>query len=158
MIYKKLRQQGSTTDFPACIPATSTGQIYIDQTGKFLSATSSAATQLFVLYDFNSDSIHAVPISTRNGPDIIKAFKSIHNTIVKAGLRPQLRRLDNEVSHELQQYTSDQDITMQLVPPGIHRANAAERAIRTLKNHLISGICVIFRVARGNHTVVLTNN
>jgi hypothetical protein len=67
--------------FAACIPATSTCQIYTDQTGKFLSAASSGATQLFVLYDYDSNSIHGAPMSTRTGPDIIKAFKGIHNTI-----------------------------------------------------------------------------
>jgi hypothetical protein len=28
-----------------------------------------------------------------------------------------------------------------LPPPGIHRRNAAERAIRTFKNHFIAGLC-----------------
>ena len=34
----------------------------------------------------------------------------------------------------------DQDEEFQLAPPGIHRRNAAERATRTAKNHLITGI------------------
>jgi hypothetical protein len=80
--------------FAACIPATSTGQIYTDLTSKFQSAASSGATKLFVLYDYDSNA----PMSTRTGPDIIKAFKAIHNTLVKAGLRPQRQRMDNEVS------------------------------------------------------------
>ena len=33
------------------------------------------------------------------------------------------------------------DIVFQLVPPHLHRANAAERAIRTWKNHFISILC-----------------
>jgi hypothetical protein len=52
--------------------------------------------------------------------------------------------VDNKVSQELHQFISDQDITLQLVPLGIQRANAAERAIRTLKNHLISGLCTAY--------------
>jgi hypothetical protein len=35
------------------------------------------------------------------------------------------------------------DIQYQLVPPHIHRRNAAERAIRTWKNHFIAGLCSI---------------
>jgi hypothetical protein len=35
------------------------------------------------------------------------------------------------------------DVDFQLVPPGIHRGNAAERAIRTFKNHLIAGLCSV---------------
>ena len=42
-------------------------------------------------------------------------------------------------------YTSSchDDIDFQLVPPGIHRRNAAERAIRTFKNHFIAGLCSV---------------
>ena len=32
-------------------------------------------------------------------------------------------------------------VKYQLVPPHLHRRNAAERAIRTFKNHLIAGLC-----------------
>ena len=32
-------------------------------------------------------------------------------------------------------------IDFQLVPPGCHRRNAAERAIRTFKNHFVAGLC-----------------
>ena len=35
------------------------------------------------------------------------------------------------------------DIAFQLVPPHLHRANAAERAIRMWKNHFISILCGI---------------
>ena len=32
------------------------------------------------------------------------------------------------------------EITFQLVPPNMHRRNAAERAIRTFKSHFLSGL------------------
>ncbi len=38
-------------------------------------------------------------------------------------------------------YTNDFDF--QLVPPGIHWRNAAERAIRTFKNHFIAALCSV---------------
>ena len=42
---------------------------------------------------------------------------------------------------KLKESMSENDIQIQLVPPGMHRANAAGRAIRTFKNHLIAGLC-----------------
>jgi hypothetical protein len=48
-----------------------------------------------------------------------KAFKTVLNTLVHAGLHPQLQRLDNEYSTVLQEYLIQQDIAFQLVPPGI---------------------------------------
>jgi hypothetical protein len=38
---------------------------------------------------------------------------------------------------------SDAAIDYQLVPPKVHRRNAAERAIRTFKNHFIAGLCSV---------------
>jgi hypothetical protein len=33
------------------------------------------------------------------------------------------------------------DIDVQLLPPYVHRRNAAERVIQTFKNHFIAGLC-----------------
>jgi hypothetical protein len=41
----------------------------------------------------------------------------------------------------LKEYMHDQAIDFQLVPPGTHRRNAAEWAIRTFKNHFIAALC-----------------
>ena len=34
------------------------------------------------------------------------------------------------------------DVKYQLAPPNVHSHNAAERVIRTLKNHLIARLCL----------------
>jgi hypothetical protein len=49
--------------------------------------------------------------------------------------------LDNEASTALKEYNKSEQVDYQLVPPQVHRRNAAERAIRTWKNHLILGLC-----------------
>ena len=51
--------------------------------------------------------------------------------LVKAGRKPKLHRLDNEASEALKNNMHEKQISFQLVPPGIHRRNPAERAIRT---------------------------
>ena len=122
-------------------PTTPTNTIYTDQTGRFPITTSRGHTQLFLLYDYDSNSIHVAPMRTKNAADILEAFQSIHKILVNAGLRPKLQRLDNECSNILLDFMATNSIQPQLVPPGVHRANAAERAIRTFKNHFISGLC-----------------
>jgi hypothetical protein len=50
--------------------------------------------------------------------------------------------MDNEASQAVKDLlTKDFGLEYQLVPPHIHRRNAAERAIRTFKNHFIVGLC-----------------
>ena len=50
-------------------------------------------------------------------------------------------KLDNKADAALQQYMREQDMDFQLLPPHVHCRNAAERAIRTFKNHFIAGLC-----------------
>ena len=47
--------------------------------------------------------------------------------------------MDNEASHILKSTLKYNGIQVELVPPDQHRRNAAERAIRTGKNHLLAG-------------------
>lgn len=56
-------------------------------------------------------------------------------------LLPKIHWLDKEASNELKQYNQNHNIQFQLVPPHMHRCNAAERAICTWKNHFVAGLC-----------------
>jgi hypothetical protein len=120
-----------------------TGQIYTDQTGKFIVPSSTGNNYLLVLYDYDTNSIWAEPFKTRAAKDIVTAYSTLHTALCRIGLRPQLQRLDNECPEALKDYMADQQVDFQLVPPGVHRRNAAERAIRTFKNHLIAGLCSV---------------
>lgn len=127
----------------AAICKPTTGQIYTDQTGKFIVASTSGNNYILVLYDYDSNSILIEALRSRTGPCILAGYKRLHARLVAAGLRPKLQRLDNECSAALKQFLVDEAVDYQLVPPRLHRRNAAERAIRTFKNHFIAGLCSV---------------
>ena len=78
----------------------------------------------------------------RSDNEALRAYNVIIQLLISRGVRPKLQRLDNEASTSLKQYLSEEiGIDYQLAPPGMHRRNAAERAIRTYKNHFIAGLC-----------------
>ena len=57
----------------------------------------------------------------------------------KNGMSVNLQILDNEASSRFKHLiTEDLDIKYQLVPPDIHRRNAAEHAIQNFKAHFLS--------------------
>ena len=120
-----------------------TGQIHTDQTGQFPAISSEGNRYVMVLYDYDSNAILAEPLKSRTGAEILRGFKHLQQILVKHGLRPKLHRLDNEASTILKEFLVDEAIEYQLVPPGQHRRNAAERAIRTWKNHFIAGLCSV---------------
>ena len=120
-----------------------TGQIHTDQTGQFVVPSSTGYNYLLILYDYDSNSILAEPMPRRTGLCILHAYKVVHARLVAAGLRPKLQRLDNEASAILKDFMAEEGVDYQLVPPGSHRRNAAERAIRTFKNHFIAGLASV---------------
>ena len=120
-----------------------TGQIYTDQTGKFVQPSSNGNNYLLILYDYDSNCILAEPLKSCTANAILGAYKMLHTQLCNAGLCPQLQCLDNECSEPLKQFMTSQNVDFQLVPPGIHCYNAAKRAICTFKNHFIAGLCSV---------------
>ena len=92
-----------------------------------------------VAYDYDSNSIMLRPHKNRLAPQLKEAIADIHHTLAKGGCKPQFHRLDNECSQELKEWFDTHHVKYQLAPPHEHRSNAAERAIRTAKNHLAAG-------------------
>ena len=139
----KTEEEGTQTNaiYPAVIDfPTPTGKIATDQTGRFPTTSSRGSTYVFILYCYDSNAILAEPIKSRSQHEILQAYKKLHQELTTRGHRPQLQRLDNEASNLLKQEMTRLGVSWQLVPPHSHRRNAAERAIRTWKNHFLAGL------------------
>ena len=105
-----------------------TGGICTDQTKRFLVTSGLGNKYVFILYDYDSKTILAEALKSRKGPEITRACLKLTNLLQAKGLKPMFQILDNEASTELKQAITDQAINFQLVPPHIHRHNAAEHA------------------------------
>ena len=118
-----------------------TGKTYSDLTGRFPTISSRGNQYIFIMYDYDSNAILAEPMKNRTSPELVRACSALHSLLIKRGLQPKFHVLDNEASVALQDAITNNKIEFQLAPPHIHRRNAAERAIRTFKNHFIAGLC-----------------
>jgi len=78
---------------------------------------------------------------SRKATAFLLAYKRAFAFFHALGKSPAFLRMDNESSGLLEAYAAEAKFTIQYVPPGIHRANEAEREIRTSKNHIISTLC-----------------
>jgi hypothetical protein len=124
----------------AAIIDLTTGQVYTDQTRCFPIPSSKGNNYRFVLYDCDSNEIEGEPKKNRTGPAIIAAYKTVFRWLKRAGLTPRLARHNNECLEALKEYLIDEGVDYQIAPPYIHRRSAVERAIRTYKNHFITGL------------------
>ena len=53
--------------------------------------------------------------------------------------------MDNECSQLVKKIITDNKTLIQFVEAHSHEVNAAERAIQTIKNHLIAGLCTVHK-------------
>lgn len=116
---------------------------YSGQTGQFPIPSSRGNHYIFVLYHHDTNSVHAVAIPNRQAAGIRTAWEVTHKCLIDQGHPPNLHILDNECSQELKDSSAKYHVSFQRVPPKEHGANAAERAMRTFKNHFISTLCTV---------------
>jgi hypothetical protein len=116
------------------------GQIYTDLTVKFPVRSSKRNSYVMVCYIYDCNYVKVIPMNSRSASEWVKAYDSIHQEFTVKGFKPKLQTLDNEESTALKHFFTVNDIAYQLVPPHCHRRNAAERAIRTFKEHFAAGL------------------
>jgi hypothetical protein len=116
------------------------GQLYTDLTGKFPVRSSKGNWYVMVCYVFDCNYVKVFPMKSRYASEWVKAYDHIHQEVTAKGFKPKLQTLDNEASAALKNFFTTNDVEYQLVPPHCHRRNAAERAIRTFKEHFVTGI------------------
>jgi hypothetical protein len=82
-------------------------------------------------------------IKNRGDGEQIKAYTNVLER-AKKGTKLTMHWMDNEASKAVKLLLEKQHgLQYQLVPPHIHRRNAAERAIQTFKDHFIAGLSAV---------------
>ena len=111
-----------------------------DLTGKF--PLSSRRGFMYFLVSLWRGYIHVELLKARTASEYLRAYSSTLEVFQAHGnVRITLQRLDNETSKELDSFLRAKVDSVQYVPAHSHRANKAERAIRTFKNHFIASLC-----------------
>jgi hypothetical protein len=117
--------------------------IYTDQTGKFKYRSKKGYNYIFITYSYDTNAILVRPIKSRKASELLLTLQEIHSYLANRGFKPKHQILDNETSMLVTNFLKTSNVSFQLVPPHIHRRNAAERAIRTFKNHFITILCSV---------------
>ena len=108
---------------------------YMDLAGKFPYQSGRGNNYIMIVYSYDANGILVEPLKNRNAETIVQGWTNIHERLRRPSAGPNLYIMDNECSNELKAAFGEVKVDYQLVPPASHRANAAERAIRTFKNH-----------------------
>jgi hypothetical protein len=93
-----------------------------------------------ICYVYGCNYVKVIPTKSRSASERVKAYDTIHQELTVKGIKLKLQTLDNEASAALKNFLTANDVDYQLVPPHCHLRNAAERAIRTFKEHFVAGL------------------
>ena len=115
-------------------------KVYTDLTWRFPHQSSRVNNYILVVYNYDGNTILAEPMKKRETDTIIKAWNKLHSCLYNNGIVTTYYILDNECSTAFKNALQEKNVTFELVSPNQHRRNAAERAIRMFKNHLVSGL------------------
>ena len=85
----------------------------------------------------DSNAVLGKPMKNRSATEMIRAYRALIAKLRRAGFITKKHILDNECSAELKEAIRE-ICALQLVPPGNHRANLAEVAIKAFKQHFLS--------------------
>jgi hypothetical protein len=100
---------------------------------------SSGSRYSYHLVSCYNGNIHVETMLTRTSSAYIAAHELTFQHWSRYGFVPSIVHLDNETSHELENFLlHDKKVAFQYFPTGTHRAIRAERCIRTWKNHFIA--------------------
>ena len=111
---------------------------YSDLTCRYPHISSRSNQYILVVYDYDSGGILVEPLKNCQAAEITKAWLNIHTRLERHGNSPKLYILDNEISFKYKTVLQKRHVDFQLVPPYVHRRNAAKQAIHTFKKHFLS--------------------
>jgi hypothetical protein len=119
------------------------GQVYTDLTGAFPTRSSRGNNVLMICYSYDANYIRPIAKKSKSGAEWVRAFGVLFDEMTEKGFKSKLQNMDNEASAALKIYFMEKEMSYQLVPPHCHRTNAAERAIRTFKEHFKAGLATV---------------
>jgi hypothetical protein len=113
--------------------------VFSNQTGQFPTRSQQGNKYIMVMVEIDSNAILVKPINSRNDHKLARAYRVLMKRLQHAGIVPKKHILDNKISEETKTIIKDEyKMAMELAPPGCHRRNAAEVAIRNFKAHFLS--------------------
>ncbi len=114
-----------------------TDTIHSDQIGAFPFTSQRGNRYIMVAIHMYANHIFCKPMKYKTGGEMIASYQRIVNRMRTANLGLKHHRLGNEASTAFKECIRENGTTHELVPPGNHRRNLAERGIQTFKHHFI---------------------
>jgi hypothetical protein len=102
------------------------GQLFTDQTGRFPITSNCGNNYIIIFYVVDANCIKSYPIKSHHRTELLKAYTDIYQDLCIRGYRPQLHKLDNKTSWDVEDFIAENKGKHRYTPRDIHRTNPAE--------------------------------
>ena len=109
-------------------------------TGNFPFVSLEGSVCYFIMYHYESNSILATPITGQTDIIIFDAYKQRFKILGSKGFKVKVNVMDNQATKHIKKFLTEKDCEIQLVEPHNKRLNAAEQAIQTWNDAMISAL------------------
>jgi hypothetical protein len=119
------------------------GIMYHNLTGSFSFMLYDESVCFFILYNYKSNSILAMPIVGLDNVSIFQVYKQQSEMLKLKGFKPKLNIMDNQATKHIEKFLIENKRKLQLVELHNHCVNAAEQAIQSFKDAFISALATM---------------
>ena len=124
----------------AALGNTTTRVFYTDMTWAFPVTSLENMQAYFLVYNYDTNNIFALPVPNFKDETVITAFEEIYNELKDKGYTSTFNVINNQATTPIKVFHKKEGCKWHFVEPNNYRINTAERAMQTLKNHFIAGL------------------
>ena len=84
------------------------GFIARNQTGKLPKTSKEGMEYIFVFYIFDPNFIKGIPLKIIKKEELLHAYKEVYSWCENRGFKPQLHKMDNETSKDVEDFIATQ--------------------------------------------------
>jgi hypothetical protein len=117
-----------------------TGMLFSNPLGQFPIASNRDNKYAVILYIYDANFVKSIPIKSQMKEVLLRVYKLVYGYLTSRGFKPQLQKMDNKTSHDVENFILKENTWLQYTLPNNHCTNQAEWEIWTWKNHFFSGI------------------
>jgi hypothetical protein len=116
------------------------GRLFSNQSCWFPITSNRGNKYVLIFYIYDANFVKSVPTKSQSKEELLWAYQLVYAYLTAWGFKPQLHKMDNKMSHDVETFIRKENTCLQYTPPDICRTNLAEWEICTWKNHFVSGI------------------
>ncbi len=104
-----------------------TGMLFSNQLGWFPITSNRGNKYVVIFYIYNANFVKSIPIKIRTKEELLRVYKLVNAYLTAHGFKLQLHKMDNEISHNIENFIRKECSQLKYTPPNIYRTNPANK-------------------------------